>query len=109
MPIITPAYPSMCSTHNITPSTKAAILGEMSKAADIVDRIITGNGSWKQLFQRHTFFTKDYRYYLTVKASCKDQEMSVKWSGLVESKIRHLVMNLEMLPEFIASARPYVK
>ncbi|KAK6352900.1 polynucleotide adenylyltransferase, variant 2 [Orbilia brochopaga] len=109
MPIITPAYPSMCSTHNITPSTKAVILGEMAKAADIVDRIITGNGTWNQLFQRHTFFTKDYKYYLTVKASARDQEQSVKWSGLVESKIRHLVMKLEMLSEVIASARPYVK
>ncbi|KAJ6263688.1 polynucleotide adenylyltransferase [Drechslerella dactyloides] len=109
MPIITPAYPSMCSTHNITPSTKAAILGEMAKAADIVDRIITGNATWNQLFQRHTFFTKDYKYYLTVKASAKDQEQSVKWSGLVESKIRHLVMKLEMLSDVIASARPYVK
>ncbi|KAF3937567.1 hypothetical protein ABW19_dt0207054 [Dactylella cylindrospora] len=109
MPIITPAYPSMCSTHNITPSTKAAILGEMAKAADIVDRIITGSGNWSQLFLRHTFFTKDHKYYLVVKASSKDQEMAVKWSGLVESKIRHLVMKLEMLPEYIASARPYVK
>ncbi|KAK6511263.1 polynucleotide adenylyltransferase [Arthrobotrys musiformis] len=109
MPIITPAYPSMCSTHNITPSTKAAILGEMAKAADIVDRIITGKGNWKQLFERHTFFTKDYKYYLAVNASAKEQEASVKWSGLVESKIRHLVMKLEMCNDVIASARPYVK
>lgn len=81
----------------------------MAKAADIVDRIITGSGQWNQLFQRHTFFTKDYKYYLVIKASCKDQEMSVKWSGLVESKIRHLVMKLEMLPEYIQSARPFIK
>ncbi|KAF3925410.1 hypothetical protein AA313_de0201100 [Arthrobotrys entomopaga] len=109
MPIITPAYPSMCSTHNITPSTKAAILGEMAKAADIVDRIITGSGAWKQLFERHSFFTKDYKYYLAVNASALEQEASVKWSGLVESKIRHLVMKLEMCNDVIASARPYVK
>lgn len=28
MPIITPAYPSMCSTHNVTDSTKAVMLSE---------------------------------------------------------------------------------
>lgn len=28
MPIITPAYPSMCATHNVTDSTKAVMLSE---------------------------------------------------------------------------------
>lgn len=29
MPVITPAYPSMCSTHNITQSTMTIIKNEM--------------------------------------------------------------------------------
>jgi poly(A) polymerase Pap1 len=29
MPVITPAYPSMCSTHNITASTMSIIRNEM--------------------------------------------------------------------------------
>jgi hypothetical protein len=32
MPIITPAYPSMCATHNISMSTKAVILRELQRA-----------------------------------------------------------------------------
>lgn len=30
MPIITPAYPSMCSTHNVTDSTKTVMLSEFN-------------------------------------------------------------------------------
>lgn len=29
MPVITPAYPSMCSTHNITASTMTIVKNEM--------------------------------------------------------------------------------
>jgi poly(A) polymerase len=31
MPIITPAYPSMCSTHNVTDSTKSVMSREFKK------------------------------------------------------------------------------
>lgn len=37
MPVITPAYPSMCSTHNITQSTMTIIKKEMLRGENLRD------------------------------------------------------------------------
>src|SRR6266498_5008693 len=95
MPIITPAYPSMCATHNITESTKKVILKELHRGGDICDNIMTGKLSWSELFVRHSFFTKDYKYYISIIASSTNKEAQLVWSGLVESKVRQLVMQLD--------------
>ncbi len=95
MPIITPAYPSMCSTHNITMSTKKIIIRELERGGDIVDKIFTGQLQWKDLFSRHTFFTQGYKYYLSIIAASRSKEAQLVWSGLVESKVRLLVSQLE--------------
>ncbi|KAF8473589.1 Poly(A) polymerase central domain-containing protein [Kalaharituber pfeilii] len=108
MPIITPAYPSMCATHNITKSTKEIIMREMRRAAEIVDKIMLGQEQWSALFQKHVFFTNGYKYYLAIVAASKDQDGQLMWSGMVESKLRLLVMNLEKL-DTIALAHPFNK
>ena len=108
MPIITPAYPSMCATHNITQSTKEIILKEMTRAGDVVNSIFNGKLQWYDLFARHTFFTQGYKYYLSVVAASKRKEAQLIWSGLVESKIRTLVTALETSGS-IRIAHPYVK
>ena len=78
MPIITPAYPAMCATHNVTASTQMIVTEEFKKGADIVDRVIVGTASWSELFAKHDFFHK-YRYYLQVIASTGDPELQIKW------------------------------
>lgn len=95
MPIITPAYPSMCATHNITMSTKKIIVRELGRGGDIVDKVFTGQLQWKDLFARHTFFTQDYKYYLGIIAASRSKDAQLVWSGLVESKVRLLVSSLE--------------
>ena len=95
MPIITPAYPSMCATHNITMSTKKIITKELERGGDIVDKIFTGQLQWRDLFGRHTFFTQGYKYYLSIIAASRTKDAQLIWSGLVESKVRHLVSELE--------------
>jgi len=109
MPIITPAYPSMCATYNISKSGKAIICKELERGNDIVQKIIDGRLQWKDLFQRHTFFTLDHKYYLSVVASSSNQDAAKAWSGLVESKVRILVMKLEELVDMIDLARPFTK
>ena len=95
MPIITPAYPSMCATHNITMSTKKIIVRELERGGDIVDKVFTGQLQWKDLFARHTFFTQGYKYYLSIVAASRTKDAQLVWSGLVESKVRLLVSSLE--------------
>ena len=108
MPIITPAYPSMCATHNVTLSTKTVIVRELERGGDITDKIFTGQLQWKDLFAKHTFFTDDYKYYLSIIAASRTKDAQTIWSGLVESKVRLLVSNLEQQGS-IAVARPFNK
>ncbi|KAI9745782.1 MAG: polynucleotide adenylyltransferase [Candelina submexicana] len=95
MPIITPAYPSMCSTHNITESTKEIIKREVVRGGEIADKIWHSKSEWKHLFTRHTFFTQGYKYYLSIIAASRSKEAQQIWSGRVESKVRFLVMALD--------------
>ena len=108
MPIITPAYPSMCATHNITLSTKKIIMRELKRGGDIVDKIFTGQQQWKDLFGRHTFFTRGYKYYLAINSAAPSKEAQLVWSGFVASKVRLLVAQLEV-DDLIEIAHPFNK
>ncbi|QLQ78191.1 hypothetical protein HG537_0A04380 [Torulaspora globosa] len=108
MPVITPAYPSMCATHNITDSTKRVILEELERGIQITNDIFTSKLKWADLFTKHNFFYK-YKFYLTVMAATKGtDEQHLKWSGMVESKVRLLVLKLEAMAG-IKLAHPYTK
>lgn len=108
MPVITPAYPSMCATHNISESTKKVILSELQRGAEVTQKIFSNELSWSDLFQRHNFFFK-YKFYLTVMVSTKgSDEQHLKWSGFVESKLRLLVQKLEVLSG-INLAHPFIE
>ncbi|EMG46355.1 PAPALPHA Poly(A) polymerase PAPalpha [Candida maltosa Xu316] len=108
MPVITPAYPSMCATHNITSSTQKVILSELGRGSLILNEINSGTKSWSDLFERHDFFHK-YKFYLCVVAATVDTaEEHKKWSGFVESRLRQLVLKLEVT-EGVEFAHPYVK
>ena len=108
MPIITPAYPSMCATHNVTRSTMEIMHRELERGGNISDKIMSGKAPWKNLFDKHSFFTNSYKYYLSVTSASTTKESQLGWSGTVESKIRLLVSALEQ-NESISLAHPYVK
>ncbi|KAI0117563.1 Poly(A) polymerase [Hypoxylon sp. NC0597] len=108
MPVITPAYPQMCATFNITHSTKTIIQRELERGFDLTNKIRDGKLQWKDLFDKHTFFTADHRYYLAVIATSTTKEAHKIWSGFVESKVRVLVGDLERVSS-IAIARPFNK
>ena len=95
MPVITPAYPSMCATFNITRSSMTIINQELQRGLEITEAIMVGKRPWSDLFVKHTFFTADYRYYISVTTASKDKEAHKVWSGYVESKVRMLVQKLE--------------
>lgn len=81
MPIITPAYPAMCATHNVSCSTQAIMTKEFKRAADIVDKIVVRSAQWSELFQKHDFFQR-YKYYLQITASSVDADVQLKWCVL---------------------------
>lgn len=108
MPVITPAYPSMCATHNIGGSTQKVIMKELQRGSEIMGLINEGKKSWADLFERHKFF-HDYKFYLCiVAATVSNDEEHHKWSGMIESKLRILVQKLEVT-DGISLAHPYVK
>lgn len=109
MPIITPAYPSMCATHNITYSTKKIIHRELHRARIITNQIVSGHLKWKDLFKKHTFFSEGYKYYLSIVAASKTKEAQLIWSGLVESKVRRLVTGMESSQSNVEIAHPFNK
>lgn len=108
MPVITPAYPSMCATHNITQSTHKIIVKELERGAEFTSKISKGEKQWSHLMAKHTFF-HDYRFYLCIVAgTLGSDEEHLKWSGMIESKLRLFVQKLE-INEGIEIAHPYVK
>lgn len=109
MPVITPAYPLMCATHNITQLTQLVIMNEMLRALQLVHEVALGHKTWKDFFGRHDYFHR-YKFYLTVVALTTggNSEEQHKWSGFVESRLRLLVGKLEVTPG-IGLAHPYVK
>ncbi len=108
MPIITPAYPSMCATFNITRSSMTIIKRELQRGLEITEQVMVGKQPWSDLFVKHTFFTTDYKYYISVVSASKAKEAHKVWSGYIESKVRMLVQKLEQHPH-IALAHPFVK
>lgn len=108
MPIITPSYPSMCATHNVGRSSMAVIQQELERGVQISEEIMLGKRPWKDLFEKHTFFTNGFKFYLTVISSGRTKEAQNTWSGFVESRVRVLVQKLELHPS-IALARPFNK
>ena len=73
MPVLTPAYPAMNSTHNVCDSTKEAILTEFEKAFKIVEALIKRDEatkmkinpelSWNRLFKKFHFFSA-YQHFI---------------------------------------------
>ncbi|KAF2749397.1 Poly(A) polymerase [Sporormia fimetaria CBS 119925] len=109
MPVITPAFPAMCSTHTIMHSTKGVLLEEFQRADNLVNQIHAGRKSWMDLFDGHTFFTKDHKYYLSVVAASRNKEAHGTFSGLVQSKVRLLVKGIEDGDAGVDRARAFTK
>ncbi|KAK5853657.1 hypothetical protein PBY51_014792 [Eleginops maclovinus] len=94
MPIITPAYPQQNSTYNVSTSTRTIMNEEFKYGLSVTDEILQGKTEWSKLFEPPNFFQK-YKHYIVLTASASTEENHLEWIGLVESKIRVLVGNLE--------------
>ncbi|XP_029845721.2 poly(A) polymerase beta [Ixodes scapularis] len=97
MPIITPAYPQQNSTFNVSVSTRTIMRQEFKQGLAITDEIMLGRTEWIKLFEPPNFFGK-YKHFIVLMATTMTKEHHLEWYGLVESKIRILISNLERHP-----------
>ncbi|CAE8581994.1 unnamed protein product, partial [Polarella glacialis] len=104
MPIITPAFPSMNSTHNVSETTKRLLLEEFSRAYKVVEQVEKGKCSWNEVYRPLPFYSM-HKHYLHIEVLAKSQQVFTKWSGWIESKLRHLVKHLEQIPS--VQVRPW--
>lgn len=79
MPIITPAYPCMNSTHNVSDSTLRVLKEEFARGRDITFKIEHNNNeSWVTLFEKSDFFNR-YKIYIQIDAFANEQDNHRKW------------------------------
>lgn len=95
--VVTPAYPQQNSTFNVSISTKKVIVEEFNRGMKITEDIMLCKTSWNDLFEAPNFFFK-YRHFIVLLVMSNTAEDHVEWCGLVESKIRFLILNLERNP-----------
>ncbi|TKS73130.1 Poly(A) polymerase alpha-B [Collichthys lucidus] len=94
MPIITPAYPQQNTSFNVCPSTFTIMKEEIVRGLVITEEIHDKKAPWSKLFEPLDFAEK-YKHFVLLQASSATEEQHLKWVGLVESKLRHLVGTLE--------------
>eukprot|EP00933_Yihiella_yeosuensis_P039704 TRINITY_DN3381_c4_g1_i1.p1 TRINITY_DN3381_c4_g1~~TRINITY_DN3381_c4_g1_i1.p1 ORF type:complete len:647 (+),score=126.73 TRINITY_DN3381_c4_g1_i1:76-2016(+) len=97
MPVITPAFPSMNSTHNVSESTKRILLDELARGYKVVEMVEKGKCTWSEVYRPLPFFAQ-HRHYLHIEILAKSAPVFTKWSGWIESKLRFLVKQLEQIP-----------
>ena len=96
MPIITPAFPSMNSTYNVSESTKHVLLTELEKGAVITEALVNRQPgvSWKRLFKKLSFF-RAYQHFIQVSIVSRKENDHKTWLGFAETKIKKVVQALE--------------
>ncbi|KAL6041167.1 polynucleotide adenylyltransferase [Balamuthia mandrillaris] len=105
MPIITPAYPCMNSTYNVSESTLRILKEEFARGRDITFKIEQNGEPWNTLFLPSDFFYR-YKIYIQIDIFADTEEHHRKWEGWVESKLRLLIKKLEITP-LLKTAHPF--
>ncbi|KAL5544890.1 hypothetical protein UlMin_008674 [Ulmus minor] len=94
MPIITPAYPSMNSSYDVSSSTLRVMTEEFQRGNEICEAMETNKADWDTLFELYPFF-ESYKNYLQIEISAENDDDLRKWKGWVESRLRHLTLKIE--------------
>jgi poly(A) polymerase Pap1 len=100
MPIITPAYPSINSTHNISKATMRVIKHELKRGREMFETVpLNGQQIWHKLLEPSEFLFQ-YKRYLRVCASSRSSHDQGLWVGWVKARVRRFITKLvETLPE----------
>ncbi|XP_057977437.1 nuclear poly(A) polymerase 4-like isoform X2 [Malania oleifera] len=94
MPIITPAYPCMNSSYNVSTSTLRVMMEQFQYGNRICEEIELNKAQWNVLFEPYLFF-ESYKNYLQVDIVAEDVDDLRAWKGWVESRLRQLTLMIE--------------
>ncbi|GMP59047.1 hypothetical protein CsSME_00022487 [Camellia sinensis var. sinensis] len=114
MPIITPAYPCMNSSYNVSTSTLRVMMEEFQRGNEICEEMENNKAGWMTLFEPFQFF-EAYKNYLQIDIAAENDDDLRKWKGWIESRLRQLTLKrdtrsmLRCHPhpgEFVDKSRP---
>lgn len=71
MPVITPAYPSMNSTYNVTHTTLSIMRSEFARGLEITSHVEQKSPTWESLFDETEFFVQ-YSLYLQIEVAAEN-------------------------------------
>ncbi|KAI5174054.1 poly(A) polymerase [Nematocida sp. LUAm2] len=98
MPVITPVYPAICSTHNITTSTLTILKRELSRGIEIFEEIASNQISIREGLEKlcapTDFFSRHKNYFVMAIAGDNPKEFS-RFLGFSESRFRMFATKLE--------------
>ena len=110
MPIITPAFPCMNSTYNVTETTRRIITSELSRAHQILSTMDASNSeSVLDKMVKSPPFLSLFNLYLAIDVYCTNESAFTKLKGFVESRIRLLLKYLESPACGVQQTRPWPK
>ncbi|KZV58822.1 nuclear poly(A) polymerase 4-like [Dorcoceras hygrometricum] len=106
MPIITPAYPCMNSSYNVSASTLRVMSEQFQFGKKICEDIELNKTQWSTLFEPYLFF-ESYKNYLQVDIVAADLDDLRAWRGWVESRLRQLTLMIERDTSGKLQCHPY--
>lgn len=112
MPVITPAFPAMNSTHNVMETTKRIILEELKRAYNTLRKVEEGQAQWSSVYAPLELL-REYKDFVALKMApmpgvvvrSEEQALLHKWQGWVECKLRIFYKHLESVVGLMI--RPY--
>nr|KJB65637.1 hypothetical protein B456_010G104200 [Gossypium raimondii] len=106
MPIITPAYPCMNSSYNVTISTLCVMIEQFQYGNKICEEIELNKAQWDALFEPYLFF-EAYKNYLQVDIVSADANDLLVWKGWMGSRLRQLTLKIERDTNGMLQCHPY--
>lgn len=92
--VITPAFPCMNSSHNVSNASLSVIKNFFRESNQVLKEIKLKKKNWKDLFKKCDFFNM-YKTFIEIDIVANDLTEFKTWLGFVESKIRKLTSNFE--------------
>ncbi|EHY66800.1 poly(A) polymerase [Nematocida ausubeli] len=100
MPVITPVYPPLCSTHNITTSTLFVMKREFQRGTAIFAESLQNKTEpfkvLDELCEDTDFFTRHKTYFMIAMA-CDNSKEFGRFMGFAETRVRMFAQKLESI------------